>query len=74
MKKEKNSRIFFLGVSPELEIKKQAMDCYEYEKREYPHPRSKKALEISAQKNGIIVGCNLAESFCIIRSISKNEV
>jgi len=65
---------FFIEISKEeLEIKKQAMDCYEFEKREYPHPRSKKALEISAQKNGIVVGCNLAESFCIIRSISKNE-
>ena len=65
----------FVEISKEeLEIKKQAMDCYEYEKREYPHPRSKKALEISAQKNGILVGCNLAESFCIIRSISKNEI
>ena len=66
---------FFVEISKEeLEIKKQAMDCYEFEKREYPNPRSKKALEISAQKNGILVGCNLAESFCIIRSISKNEI
>lgn len=64
----------FIEISKEeLEIKKQAMECYDFEKRAYPHPRSPKALEISAQKNGIIVGCELAESFCIIRSISKNE-
>ena len=65
----------FIEISKEeLEIKKQAMDCYLYEKREYPHPRSNKALEISVKKNGIIVGCNLVGSFCLIRSISKNEI
>ena len=66
---------FFIEISnEELEIKKQAMDCYKFEKRDYPHPRSNKALKISAQKNGIIVGCSLAESFCIIRLIFKNEI
>lgn len=66
---------FFIEITEEeLNVKKQAMNCYDFEKRDYPHPRSLKALEISAQKNGIIAGCKLAESFCIIRLISKNEI
>ena len=44
------------------------MDSYFYEKRSFPHPRSSKALEIIAQKNGIEVGYKYAERFCLIRT------
>ena len=50
-----------------LEAKKKAMNSYFYEKRSFPHPRSSKALEIIAQKNGTEVGYKYAERFCLIR-------
>lgn len=48
-----------------------AMECYEFEKREYPHPRSSKALKILAQKRGVEVGVEYAEVFCLVRMIRK---
>lgn len=68
---EKFSPNLFIEISKDnLKAKKLAMKSYLFERRNFPHPRSEKALEISAQKNGIIVGYSLAESFCIIRMIS----
>lgn len=54
-----------------LNSKIQAMECYKFEKRQYPHPRSPEALRIRAQMWGISNGVNLAEAFQIIRSIQK---
>lgn len=51
-----------------LRSKQKAMDCYKFESRDYPHPRSNKALESLAEKRGIEIGVNLAECFCIIRA------
>ena len=45
------------------------MECYQYEKREYPHPRSPKALAIQAQRWGISIGVEYAEAFCLVRNI-----
>lgn len=61
----------FLGISEEnLEAKIKGMEAYEFEKREYPHPRSPLALKILAQRWGVAVGCEYAEAFAIIRSIA----
>lgn len=61
----------FIEVSQKnLNTKINAMECYEFEKREYPHPRSPKALMILAQQRGIMVGKEYAEAFSIIRSIN----
>lgn len=54
-----------------LKAKTDAMECYQFEKRDYPHPRSPKALEIRAALWGQTVGVNYAEPFCLIRSILK---
>ena len=63
---------FFVQIDPEaLEAKSKAMESYEFERRLYPHPRSPEALEVRAQMWGVSVGCQLAEAFCIVRSISK---
>jgi N-acetylglucosamine malate deacetylase 1 len=60
----------FIEVSEKnVKAKIKGMECYQYEKRKYPHPRSPKALEIQCQRNGIIVGKNYAEAFMLIRSI-----
>lgn len=61
----------FFGVSEEdLEAKIRGMESYEFERREYPHPRSPEALKIQAQRWGVVVGTNLAEAFCLVRSIN----
>ena len=43
-----------------------AMQCYDYEKRDFPHPRSPKALKNRALNWGIVVGVNYAEPFQLI--------
>jgi LmbE family N-acetylglucosaminyl deacetylase len=61
---------FFVSISQEgLKAKIKAMEAYEFESRSYPHPRSPEALKIVAQRWGITTGIELAEAFCIIRSI-----
>lgn len=61
--------MFFKLSKENIQAKINAMECYEFEKRTYPHPRSPEALRITAQQRGITVGCKYAEAFCIIRSI-----
>lgn len=54
-----------------INAKAKAMECYEFEKRTFPHPRSSKALEITAQQRGIMIGSEFAEAFCIVRNIIR---
>lgn len=61
----------FISISKEnLEAKIKAMEAYEFEKRDYPHPRSPEALKIRAQMWGVNNGVSLAEAFCVIRSVN----
>lgn len=61
----------FISVSEKnVQAKIKGMESYEFEKRAYPHPRSPQALTILAQRWGIANGCNYAEAFCLIRSVS----
>ena len=61
---------FFIEISKSnLDAKILGMESYEYEKREYPHPRSPEALRLLAEYRGISVGRKFAEAFSIIRSI-----
>jgi LmbE family N-acetylglucosaminyl deacetylase len=53
-----------------LTAKIDAMECYKFEKRTYPHPRSPEALRITTQKWGVSIGKTLAEAFCVVRDIS----
>lgn len=54
----------------DLNAKITAMEAYEFEKREFPHPRSPEALEIRAKMWGVTNGVNCAEAFCLIRNIT----
>ncbi len=64
----------FIEVSEEnINAKIRGMECYEYEKREWPHPRSPKALEYFAKSNGSKVGCKLAEKFSVVRHLIKDN-
>ncbi len=48
----------------------EAMKHYQTELCEFPHPRSLKCLEITAQKWGSVIGANFAEAFMLIRKIN----
>lgn len=62
---------FFIEISEEdLDAKIKAMECYEFEKRPYPHPRSPEALKILAQRWGIATGKKYVEAFCLVRGIA----
>lgn len=61
----------FIKVSEkDIEAKINGMECYEFEKREWPHPRSAKALQTRARMWGSVNGLEFAEAFQIVRSIS----
>jgi len=56
-----------------LKAKQKAMDCYEFEKRDYPHPRSLKALQSLAEKRGVECGVEYSEAFILVRSIVEKK-
>ena len=62
--------LFFSVSEANINAKIEGMESYEFERREYPHPRSPEALKIQAQRWGVMVGTNFAEAFCLVRSIN----
>lgn len=54
-----------------LEAKIKGMESYEFERREFPHPRSPEALRIQARRWGVAVGLDYAEAFALVRSRGK---
>ncbi len=60
----------FVNIKGEFAEKKyRAMEAYSAELREYPHPRSTKALRILDQATGLQVGLECAESFIVHRVV-----
>jgi LmbE family N-acetylglucosaminyl deacetylase len=59
----------FVDVSETLEIKIAAMECYKTELRDYPHPRSSRALRERAAYWGSQVGRLAVEPFRILREV-----
>lgn len=62
--------LFVTVSSDNIEAKIAGMECYEFESRKYPHPRSPEALRIQSQRWGVAVGTDYAEAFSIVRSIT----
>jgi len=58
---------YYVNIKEYFDTKIQALRCYETEKRNFPHPRSDKALKVLAQKRGTEIGFEYAEAFMIIR-------
>lgn len=58
---------WFVDISQTLDLKLQALEKYKSEMRDFPHPRSLKALEYLAKWRGASVGVNAAESFILGR-------
>lgn len=63
--------LFYRVSKKNLGAKIKGMECYEFEKRKYPHPRSPEALEVQAKRWGVVIGSDYAEAFMLIRSINS---
>lgn len=66
--------LFFEVSFENIQAKIKGMGSYEFEKREYPHPRSPEALKIQAQRWGVVIGCKFAEAFCLVRGIYPIQI
>lgn len=60
---------WFEDISTTLPRKLQALDAYDAEMRDWPHPRSREAVEHLARWRGATVGCEAAEAFVLARCI-----
>ena len=60
---------WFEDISQTLELKVKALLMYEHELREWPHPRSVKAIEHLAHWRGASCGVDAAEAFVLGRRI-----
>jgi len=60
---------WFVDVGETIERKLAAFACYETERREYPHPRSERALRAHAEFFGASCGCEYAEPFVLVRAL-----
>jgi LmbE family N-acetylglucosaminyl deacetylase len=58
----------FFDISKTLSKKIEAMSYYKSELREFPHPRSLKAIKLNAEMWGVKVGLKHAEAFQLVRS------
>jgi len=61
----------FVDIKDKLNFKLKAMECYESECREYPHPRSIKSLKAHANYWGLVSGFEYAEPFKLIRKLGN---
>ena len=59
----------FVDIIGTLEMKIQAMQLYESETREFPHPRSLDALRMIARRWGSVAGLEAAEAFELVREV-----
>jgi LmbE family N-acetylglucosaminyl deacetylase len=62
---------WFFDISNTLDKKLKALEAYSSELREFPHPRSLKAVTSLATWRGSTVGVEAAEAFILGRKISK---
>ena len=58
---------YSVNISKFVEIKSKALKEYETELREFPHPRSLKAVELNAKQWGVKMGIEAAEAFKTVR-------
>jgi len=56
----------FVDIAANLDVKLQALRCYDVEMRPFPHPRSYEAVEAGARCAGAAVGLEAAERFVVV--------
>jgi LmbE family N-acetylglucosaminyl deacetylase len=62
---------WYVDVTETLERKIAAFAHYETERREYPHPRSERAIRATAEFHGTTCGYEYAEPFVLVRSLER---
>lgn len=60
----------FVDISAHLEQKREALECYAKEMRDFPHARSYQAVEALARYRGAMMGVQAAEAFMVIRDLA----
>jgi LmbE family N-acetylglucosaminyl deacetylase len=60
---------WFVDVTDTLERKIAAFAHYETERREFPHPRSERAIRSAAAYHGSSCGWEYAEPFVLVRGL-----
>jgi N-acetylglucosamine malate deacetylase 1 len=63
---------WYVDVTPTIERKIAAFAHYETERREYPHPRSERAIRATAEFHGTACGCEYAEPFVLVRGLEPS--
>jgi LmbE family N-acetylglucosaminyl deacetylase len=58
---------YFVNIDSEIESKLGALNCYDFEMRKFPHPRSKENIKALSQIRGSEIGFEFAEAFMLIR-------
>ena len=61
---------WFVDISQTLERKLAALDAYSAELREWPHPRSRRGVEVLARWRGATIGADAAEAFVLGRHLA----
>lgn len=61
---------WFIDISKWLDHKLRALDAYAAELRQWPHPRSRRAIEHLARWRGATAGVEAAEAFILGRQLS----
>jgi len=59
----------FFDISETIDVKLAAMEKYQFELREYPHPRSIKGIRLNAEHWGMKTGLKYAEAFKLVRMV-----
>ena len=60
---------WFVEITATIERKVAAFAHYETERRDYPHPRSERAIRAAAEFFGSSCGCEHAEPFLLVRGL-----
>jgi LmbE family N-acetylglucosaminyl deacetylase len=58
---------WFTDISATIDDKIAAFECYETERRAWPHPRTARSIRVTAESCGASVGCDFAEEFTLVR-------
>ncbi|HYE59401.1 MAG TPA: PIG-L deacetylase family protein [Rhodothermales bacterium] len=59
----------FVDITATLDKKLEALRCYQSELRDYPHPRSERAVKARAEYWGQVAGVEYAEAFVLLREV-----
>ena len=62
---------WYVDVTATLERKLAAFAHYETEARDFPHPRSERAIRAAAELHGASCGCEYAEPFVLVRALER---